>query len=89
MPGALEALDEVVAGVDGGGFTTGEAIDRLLGAQIELGNGRRLATAMRSSRLPEQKTLADFDFSFQPYIRRERIDSSRSLRTGRGSTSNR
>ena len=36
MPGALEALDEVLAGVDGGGFTTGEAIERLLGAQIEL-----------------------------------------------------
>ena len=34
MPGALEALDEVLAGVDGGGFTTGEAIERLLGAQI-------------------------------------------------------
>ena len=75
MPGALEALDEVLAGVDGGGFTTGEAIERLLGAQIELRNGRRLATAMRSSRLPELKTLADFDFSFQPSIRREQIDS--------------
>ena len=75
MPGALEALDEVLAGVDGGGFTTGEAIERLLGAQIELRNGRRLATAMRSSRLPELKTLAGFDFSFQPSIRREQIDS--------------
>ena len=79
MPGALEALDEVLAGVDGGGFTTGEAIERLLGAQIELRNGRRLATAMRSSRLPELKTLADFDFSFQPSIRREQIDSLHEL----------
>ena len=75
MPGALEALGEVLAGVDGGGFTTGEAIERLLGAQIELRNGRRLDTAMRSSRLPELKTLADFDFSSQPSIRREQIDS--------------
>ena len=79
MPGALEALDEVLAGVDGGGFTTGEEIERLLGAQIELRNGRRLATAMRSSRLPELKTLADFDFSFQPSIRREQIDSLHEL----------
>ena len=79
MPGALEALDEVLAGVDGGGFTTGEAIERLLGAQIELRNGRRLATAMRSSLLPELKTLADFDFSFQPSIRREQIDSLHEL----------
>ena len=31
--------------------------------QISLRNSRRLATAMRSSRLPGLKTLADFDFS--------------------------
>ena len=75
MPGALESLDEVLAGVDGGGFTAAEAIERLLAAQIELRNSRRLATAMRSSRLPGLKTLADFDFSFQPSIKREQIDS--------------
>ena len=79
MPGALESLDEVLAGVDGGGFTAAEAIGRLLAAQIELRNSRRLATAMRSSRLPELKTLADFDFSFQPSIRREQIDSLHEL----------
>ncbi len=79
MPGALESLDEVLAGVDGGGFTAAEAIERLLAAQISLRNGRRLATAMRSSRLPGLKTLADFDFSFQPSIRREQIDSLHEL----------
>ena len=30
---------------------------------------------MRSSRLPAVKTLADFDFSFQPSVKREQIDS--------------
>ena len=69
MPGALEALDEVLAGVDGGGTTAAEAIERLLAAQITLRNSRRLATAMRSSRLPAIKTLADFDFSFQPSVK--------------------
>ena len=68
MPGALEALDEVLAGVDSGGTTAAEAIERLLAAQIALRNSRRLATAMRSSRLPAIKTLADFDFSFQPSV---------------------
>ena len=58
MPGALEALDEVLAGVDSGGTTAAEAIERLLAAQIALRNSRRLATAMRSSRLPAIKTLA-------------------------------
>ena len=79
MPGALESLDEVLAAVDGGAFTAAEAIERLLAAQISLRNGRRLATAMRSSRLPGLKTLADFDFSFQPSIRREQIDSLHEL----------
>lgn len=79
MPGALEALDEVLSGVDGGGITGAEAVERLLGAQITLRNNRRLAAAMRSSRLPAVKTLDDFDFTFQPSIRREQITSLHEL----------
>ena len=63
---ALEAIDDVLTGVDGGGVTASEAIEQLLGAQITLRNNRRLQAAMRSSRLPGIKTLDDFDFSFQP-----------------------
>ena len=77
MPGALEALDEVLTGVDGGGMTASEAIEQLLGAQIMLRNNRRLQAAMRSSRLPGIKTLDDFDF--QPSIKREQIDSLHEL----------
>src|SRR5690606_11259462 len=36
-------------------------------------------TAMRASRLPAVKTLADFDFSFQPSIKREQIDNLHQL----------
>jgi DNA replication protein DnaC len=79
MPGALEALDDVLTGVDGGGVTASEAIEQLLGAQIMLRNNRRLQAAMRSSRLPTIKTLEDFDFSFQPSIKREQIDSLHEL----------
>ena len=79
MPGALEALDEVLTGVDGGGMTASEAIEQLLGAQIMLRNNRRLQAAMRSSRLPGIKILDDFDFSFQPSIKREQIDSLHEL----------
>src|SRR5690606_33186089 len=57
MPGALEAVDEILAGADGGALTAAEAIERLLNAQITLRNNRRLQTAMRSSRLPAIKTL--------------------------------
>ena len=75
MPGALEALDGVLSEVDGGEASPAEAIERLLGAQISLRNDRRLQAAMRSSRLPAVKLLSDFDFTFQPSIKREQIDS--------------
>jgi len=79
LPGALEAVDEILADVDRGGPTASEAIERLLQAQISLRNNRRLQTAMRSSRLPAVKTLAQFDFAFQPSIQREQIESLHEL----------
>lgn len=79
LPGALEALDEILAGLDSGTLQAPAALEQLLGAQIALRNHRRLAAAMRSSRLPAVKTLADFDFSFQPSIKREQIESLHTL----------
>ena len=79
MPGALEALDDILRGIDGGTLHAAAALESLLGAQITLRNNRRLQAAMRSSRLPAAKTLADFDFSFQPSIKREQIDSLHTL----------
>ena len=79
LPGALEALDAVLATVDSGHGSAAEAIEQLLGAQITLRNNRRLQAAMRSSRLPAVKTLADFDFSFQPSVKREQLESLHTL----------
>lgn len=75
MPGALEAIDGILSKADGGSVTAAEAIQELLGAQISLRNNRRLQDAMRSSRLPEVKTFEELDFSFQPSIKREQIES--------------
>ncbi len=79
MPGALEAVDGVLAKVDRGAVTAGEAIEQVLGAQIALRNNRRLQAALRSSRLPAVKTLAQFDFTFQPSLKREQIESLHEL----------
>jgi DNA replication protein DnaC len=79
MPGALEALDTILQGVDGGTLTAPEAIEQLLTAQIQLRNNRRLQAAMRSSRLPVVKQLHDFDFTFQPSVRREQMESLHEL----------
>ena len=79
MPGALEAVDGILAQADSGAVTASEAIEDLLSAQIVLRNNRRLQAAMRSSRLPAVKTLDQFDFSFQPSIKREQIESLHEL----------
>jgi DNA replication protein DnaC len=79
MPGSLEAIDSILSDIDGGRLAATEAMNRLLSAQISLRNNRRLQAAMRSSRLPAVKTLESFDFSFQPSIKREQIESLHEL----------
>ena len=79
MPGSLEAVDGILGDIDGGRLAATDAINRLLSAQITLRNNRRLQAAMRSSRLPAVKTLESFEFSFQPSIKREQIESLHEL----------
>lgn len=79
LPGALEALDGILAALDGRTLHPPAAIEALLGAQISLRNNRRLQAATRSSRLPVVKTLADFDFAFQPSVKREQLESLHTL----------
>ncbi len=42
MPGALEALDEILSRIDGGELTGAASLEALLQAQITLRNNRRL-----------------------------------------------
>lgn len=79
MPGSLEALDSILQKVDSASLSASEAMEELLSSQIALRNNRRLEAAMRTSRLPTIKTLEDFDFTFQPSIKREQIDSLHEL----------
>jgi len=79
MPGSLEAIDTILSEIDGGRIGASDAISKLLSAEISLRNSRRLQAAMRSSRLPAIKTLQEFDFSFQPSIKREQIESLHEL----------
>lgn len=80
MPGALEAIDDILRRIDAGELTAGPAMETLLGSHIALRNQRRLQTAMRSARLPAVKTLGDFDFAFQPSVKRDQLDSLFTLR---------
>lgn len=73
MPRALEALDHVVRRLEKGEIAALEAMDILLSEELTLRENSRIKTALRMGRLATVKTLAGFDFSFQPSLDRDRI----------------
>lgn len=52
-----------------------QLVDRLLDAELERREERRLQTALRLSGLPSGQTLGNFDFAFQPSVERSRIET--------------
>jgi DNA replication protein DnaC len=73
MPRALEMLDVTLRRIEQGQIDSIEAIDELLAEELSLRETRRIKAALRMARLPVVKTLAGFDFSFQPSLDRNRI----------------
>ena len=73
MPRALEALDQIVRRLEHGEVGALEAIEMLLSEELTLRKNSRIKTALRMGRLGTIKTLAGFDFSFQPSLDRDRI----------------
>ena len=73
MPRALEVLDHVVRQFERGEINALEAVDTLLSEEFTIREGRRVKAALQMARLPAVKTLASFDFSFQPSLDRNRI----------------
>ena len=74
------SFEDVQRGAGRGRFRADEDVVRRVRRQREQRQAaRRLQAAMRSSRLPAVKTLAEFDFTFQPSIKREQIESLHEL----------
>jgi DNA replication protein DnaC len=73
MPRALEALGHTVRLIEQGELSTLEAIDRLLGEELNIRENRRIGVALSTARLTPPKTLEGFDFAFQPSLDRDRI----------------
>jgi DNA replication protein DnaC len=73
MPRAIEILDVTVRRIERGELTAIEAIDALLAEELTLRENRRIKIALMMARLSTIKTLAGFDFSFQPSLDRNRI----------------
>src|SRR5919205_329056 len=73
MPRALEVLDHTVRQLERGEIAPLEALDRLLAEELCLRETRRVKAALMMARLTSVKTLAGFDFAFQPSLDRNRI----------------
>jgi len=73
MPRALEVLDHTMRQLERGEIGALEAIETLLSEELTLREGRRVRAALKMGRLVSIKTLAGFDFAFQPSLDRNRI----------------
>ena len=73
MPRALEIVDAIVRQLERGEVSALEAIDAMLAEELTLRESRRIKTSLVMARLSTIKTLAGFDFAFQPSLDRNRI----------------
>ena len=73
MPRALEVLDVTLRGIERGEIGAVEAIDALLTEELTMRENRRVKMAVQMAKLSAIKTLAGFDFAFQPSLDRNRI----------------
>jgi DNA replication protein DnaC len=73
MARALEVLDQTLRLIERGEITALDAIDTLLTEELTLRQNRRVKMALMTARITAVKTLAGFDFAFQPSLDRNRI----------------
>ncbi len=73
IPQALEILDATLRRIEQGELNGIEALDHLLLEELTLRESRRIKAALMMARLTTVKTLAGFDFAFQPSLDRNRI----------------
>ena len=73
MPRALEILDVTLRGIERGETTALDALDILLTEELTLRENRRVKIAVQMARLSAIKTLAGFDFLFQPSLDKNRV----------------
>jgi DNA replication protein DnaC len=73
MPRALEALDMTLKRFEQGDTSMLEVLETLLGEEFTTRETRRIKMALQTARLSTIKTLAGYDFSFQPSLDRDRL----------------
>lgn len=73
MPRALETLDATLLRLEHGETSVLDALESLLGEEFTTRETRRIKMALQTARLSTIKTIAGYDFSFQPGLDRHRI----------------
>jgi DNA replication protein DnaC len=73
MPRALETLESTLSRNEQGEVSALEAIESLLGEELTTRETRRIKMSLMPARLTTIKTLAGYDFSFQPSLERSRV----------------
>lgn len=71
---ASEQLDAALSEAVKASASPHQFIDTLMQAEITAREARRVKTALRLSSLPTGRTLAEFDFAFQPSVERSKIE---------------
>lgn len=72
---AAEQLDGLISDAVRDNVAPHQVIDKLLDAELDRREERRLSTSLRLSGLPTGQTLGNFDFAFQPSVERSRIET--------------
>src|SRR5450759_1487194 len=80
LPTATEALPEVLDQARAEGWGLLATLERLLAAEVEATEARRLASRLRFACLPAPWRIADFDFSAQPGVDESLIRELATLR---------
>jgi len=73
LPKIDELLDDELDRLDKGQSSAPQTLLRLLEAQVQYRRERRVERRIRQSKLPERKTLIEFDFDFQPGLDRNLV----------------
>lgn len=73
MPCALESLGSMLSRMEQGSLSGLELLEQLLGEEFYTRDARRIKMSLQTARLTTIKTLASYDFSFQPSLDRHRV----------------
>lgn len=80
LHGLAETADELLDRAERANLGYREFLDLVLESEVGVLEGRRYASRLKLSALPNHKTLDEFDVSFQPELDPKRIAELRSLR---------